>query len=131
MLKDYLTEHKKSIYRIAKECDVPYSTLNDFVNGKVRPSECKAGMIRDVAVALGMSMDRLYDIAESDTRPMLVKTSAGIPVSISIRSKAYQIDFMYGGKPVSLELCKVCDGSRYHIDELARSRAEEYIHRSK
>ena len=127
MLKDYLAERNKSIYRIAKECGVPYSTLNDFVNGKVKASECKAGMIRDVAVILGMSMDRLYEMSEEDTRPVSVRTSSGVVVRISVSSKSYQIEFRHKGSEVTLRLCRICEASRKNITELAKKRAEEYI----
>ncbi len=127
MLKEYLTDRGKSVYKIAKECDVPYSTLNDFVNGKVRASECRAGMIRDIAVALGISMDRLYEMSESDTRPVSVKTSGGISVTVSVSGKSYQIEFRYRGSPVRIGLCRISGASRKNVAALAKKRAEEYI----
>ena len=84
-------------------------------------------MIRDMAVALGISMDRLYEMSEGDTRPMSVKTSGGIPVTVSVSGKSYQIEFRYRGSPVRLGLCRISGASRKNIAVLARKRAEEYI----
>ena len=130
LLKDYLDERNKSIYGIAKECGVPYSTLNDFVNGKVRASQCKAGMIREVARSLGLSMDELYDMSEKsddEVNDVHVVTSYGIPVSVRVRHKSYQAELEYEGEPVILELCKVSGPSQFYIREIAKWRAEEYI----
>ena len=127
MLKEYLSERNKSIYGIAKECGVPYSTLNDFVNGKVRVSECKAGMIRDVARVLGLTMDELYDMSENDTEPLTVVTSYGVPVTATINHKSFIAEFEYGGEHVTLKLCKVNTLNRFYLEEIAKWRAEEYI----
>lgn len=130
MLKDYLSRHNKSIYHIAKECGLPYSTLNDFVNGKVRASQCKAGMIHDLSQALGLTMDKLYDMAEeadAEVGDVKVVTSYGIPVLVSVRHKSYIAGFEYDGEPVTLDLCKVSGPSRFYIREIAKWRAEEYI----
>jgi plasmid maintenance system antidote protein VapI len=130
LLKDYLAERNMSIYGLAKECGVPYSTLNDFVNGKVRASVCKAGMIRDVAQALGLTMDELYDMSEkadADADDVRVVTSYGLPVDVSVRHKSYYGEFMYNGEPVLIELCKVSGPTRFYIRDIAKWRAEEYI----
>ena len=130
MLKEYLSERNKSIYGISKECGVPYSTLNDFVNGKVRASECKAGMIRDVARVLDLTMDELYDMSEkadAEVNDVHVMTSYGIPVSVRVRHKSYQAELEYEGEPVTLDLCRVSGPTRFYINEIAKWRAEEYI----
>ena len=130
LLKEYLSEQNKSIYGIAKECGVPYSTLNDFVNGKVRASQCKAGMIRGVAQSLGISMDELYDMSEKsddEINDVHVVTSYGIPVSVRVRHKSYQAEFIYDGEPVTLDLCKVSGPTQFYIKEIAKWRAEGYI----
>lgn len=36
MLKEYLKQEGISIYAIARKSGLPYSTVNDLVNGKVR-----------------------------------------------------------------------------------------------
>ena len=127
MLKDYFESFGRSVYSIARDSKVPYSTLNDLANGKVRVSECKAGMIRKVADTLGISMDELYSRAENDTDQHFVMTSYEIPVNIEIRHKAYQAEFDYDGERVMIELCKVSAPSTFYIEDIAKWRAEEYI----
>ena len=129
MLKDYFDSLRRSLYSIAKESGVPYSTLNDLVNGKVRISECKAGMLRKLSITLGISMDELYSLAEGecDDGHEQVMTSYGIPVNIRVRHKAYHMDLDYEGEKVSIELCRVSEASTYYIRDIAKWRAEEYI----
>lgn len=129
MLKDYFDSIGRSVYSIAKESKVPYSTLNDLVNGKVKISECKAGMLRRLAITLGMSMDDFYTLAEGkrEEDDGKVMTSYGIPVEIGVRHKAYQIDFDYDGEHVTMELCKVSGASTFYVKDIAKWRAEEYI----
>lgn len=129
MLKDYFESLGRSVYSIAKSSKVPYSTLNDLVNGKVRISECKAGMLRRLSITLGVSMDELYSIAEGNAESDMntVMTSYDIPVHIGIRHKSYLIDFDYEGECVTMELCKVSEASTFYISDIAKWRAEEYI----
>ena len=130
MLKDYFAEHDKSIYAVSRECGIPYSTLNDFVNGKVRVSQCKAGMLHEMSRSLGLTMDELYQMAEKGDEEACetdIMTTYSIPVSVTVRHKSYQARFVYEGESVTLELCKVSSLSRFYIKEIARWRAEEYI----
>jgi len=62
MLKDYLNEKKLSMYKVSKESGVPYSTLNDLVNGRVDIDSCKVALFLRLSRYLGMSMDALYDL---------------------------------------------------------------------
>lgn len=62
MLKDYLNEKKISMYKVSKESGVPYSTLNDLVNGRVDIDSCKVALFLRLSRYLGMSMDALYDV---------------------------------------------------------------------
>ena len=125
MLKQYISDMGKTTYALSKETGIAYSTLNDFVNGKVPVDQCKAGMIRKLAEALSISMDDLYSMAEDKGSD--IETSYGIPVHIVVRHKAFIARFQYGDEPVSIELCKVSEAASYYIREIAKWRAEEYI----
>ena len=50
-----------SIYRLAKTSGVPYATLNDICNGKVRLEKCSAETIYRIARALDIPMEELLE----------------------------------------------------------------------
>lgn len=58
-IQEALKEKKMSIYRLAKESDIPYATLNDICNGKTRMEKCSAETIYRLAQTLHISMEEL------------------------------------------------------------------------
>lgn len=127
MLKDYLAERGLSIYAVSGRSGIPYSTLNDLANGKVDIDNCKVHLIRRLADALGLTLDAVIDICSGDAPE--IETKYGISISPRVRNKVYYAEFFYQGEPVSLELCRVREETRYYIEEIARWRAEAYIRR--
>ena len=59
MLQDVLREKSMSIYRLAKESNLPYATVNDICNGKARLEKCSAETVYRLARALDISMEDL------------------------------------------------------------------------
>ena len=125
MLKQYLRECGKSIYSLSGQSNVPYSTLNDLVNGKVAIEQCNAGIVFRIAEALGISMDELYEMCS--TERMCVSTSYGVEAEVFVKSKAYYIEFEYEDLPVEIRLCRINEDTQNYVAEIARWRAEEYI----
>lgn len=62
MLKQYLIDHKISIYRLAEISGVPYTTLNELVNGKKSITDCKIKTIESIASALNISIEALLKL---------------------------------------------------------------------
>ncbi len=58
-ITDMLKNKKMSMYRLAKESDVPYTTINDLCCGKTRPEKCSAETIYKIARALEIPMEEL------------------------------------------------------------------------
>ncbi len=54
-----LKEKNMTIYRLSKASRVPYATLNDICNGKVRLEKCSAETIYRIARALEIPMEDL------------------------------------------------------------------------
>ena len=125
MLRDYVNRSGKSIYALARDCGIPYSTLNDLVNGKVDVDNCKVSLIRSLAVYFGISMDEAYAVCAGEK--LTVRNSYGVDVTVLVRGKSYIVEFEYGQKPVSIEACKVNDDTRFYINEIAAWRSEAYI----
>lgn len=61
MLKELLEERNMSVYQLAKETGIAYSTLNDLVNHKVSIEKCKAATLYKMANVLNVTTDELYE----------------------------------------------------------------------
>ena len=66
-LKEQIAHHNTTMYRLAKDSGVPYSTINDICTGKSRIENASAGTVYRLAKALGTTADEL--IAPSFERP--------------------------------------------------------------
>lgn len=60
MMQKILDKKNKSIYQLAKETGLAYSTLNYIVNGKTSFDKCSVDKFYKISQALDMSMDELY-----------------------------------------------------------------------
>ena len=58
-IQNALKQKHMSIYRLAKASEVPYATVNDICNDKVRLEKCSAETIYRLAHALDVSMEEL------------------------------------------------------------------------
>ena len=58
-IQEVLKNRNMSIYRLAKESNVPYATCNDIVGGKAQLEKCSAETIYRLAHALQISMEEL------------------------------------------------------------------------
>lgn len=125
MLKGYLNEKNISVYSISKSMGIPYSTVNDLVNGKVDITNCKVSLLKRLSEQLGMSMDAMYSICSGEERRL--ENRYGYNYTINVKNKSYYVEFMYDSKPVEIELCKVNRNTTYYIDEIAEWRSEAYI----
>lgn len=62
MLKKLLKNRNISIYRLSEMSKVPYTTLNELVNGKKKIENCKIKTVENIANSLNMSIDALLHI---------------------------------------------------------------------
>ena len=58
-IKSALKDKKISIYRLAKMSGIPYSTVNDICNNKVRLEKCSAETVYHLSQALQIPMEKL------------------------------------------------------------------------
>jgi len=61
MLKDIIVEKGESVYRVAKESGIPYTTLNEIVLGKKDPRDCSIKTIAALADYWGIELGHLYE----------------------------------------------------------------------
>ncbi len=59
MIRDTLKQKNMSVYRLAKTSEIPYTTVNEIVNGKVRLEKCSAETVYRLAKALDISMEEM------------------------------------------------------------------------
>jgi len=50
-----------SAYRLSKDSDVPYMTINDLINNKTTLTKCNAETVYKIAKALGTSVEELLE----------------------------------------------------------------------
>ena len=125
MLKDYMKNNGISVYSLSRKSGVPYSTLNDLVNGKVNIESCKVGLLCALSAALRLSLDDTYSLVRTPDKVYV--NAYDITVALNVRNKTYYAVFEYQGEPVELELCKVNDDTSFYIDEIIKWRSEGYI----
>ena len=111
-LKEYCKEHCISAKSIADTCAIPYSTVNDLLNGKTELERTSFGVICRIADWLGLGLD--------DFRGMFAAKGGEAGSSepqIIVRNKRYQL--IADGERV--DLCKVSslnERSEEHTSEL-------------
>ena len=64
ILKDYVTDNGISISSLSRESGLPYSTVNELVNGKKKLGRCSAETVYRLAKAMGTTVEALL-VAES------------------------------------------------------------------
>ena len=60
MLKDILEEQNLTVYALAKQSGIPYTTLKDLVTGKTSMDHVSASVLYKLSVCLKISMEDLY-----------------------------------------------------------------------
>lgn len=61
LINDLLAQNNMTIYRLAKESQLPYATVNDICNQKAQLEKCSAETVYRLATALGVSMEELLE----------------------------------------------------------------------
>ena len=62
MIRKILHEKNMSIYKLSEVSKVPYTTLNELINGKKSVQDCKIKTIESIAVALNITIENLLHI---------------------------------------------------------------------
>lgn len=68
MLSNYLIENQISVYKLSKESNVPYTTLNELVRGERSINECSVKVLISLSNSLNLSLDELYKICVSQPK---------------------------------------------------------------
>ena len=61
IIKELLKEKNMSVYRLAKESGIPYTTVNDICSGRAQLEKCSAETVYKIADTLNVSMEELLE----------------------------------------------------------------------
>ena len=67
MFKEYLKKCNISIYKLAEKSLVPYTTLNELINGKKKVNDCKIKTIENISLALNISIESLLKLLNNSS----------------------------------------------------------------
>lgn len=66
MLKEYLKNLNLSVYKLSEISNVPYTTINELVNGKKSIDDCKIKTIESLAKSLNLTIESLIKLIKND-----------------------------------------------------------------
>lgn len=101
-LKDYLKENKLSITSIAKSANLPYSTVNGIVNGRVEIDKVQVGTALSIASACGVEFKDLYDMCKDN-----LYIPSFTDAEVVVKNKAYYLRIIVNGKKKDTYIFKV------------------------
>lgn len=125
MLKSFLQERNITVYQLAKESRIPYSTLNDLVNCKLPVENLRCGQLRLLADALGLEMDSLYGMCAYC--PRVVSSRYGVFADITVKHKCFFLSFQMDGKQHTSEILPVKQEAFRYLETLAEWKLDEIL----
>ena len=125
MLKDYLQKNAISIYKAAKDLNIPYSTLNDIANNRKTLDKCEYGLVKRIASYLNISLQELEDVC--NTTKYIHSTKFHIYGELIVKSKHYHIIFPYNNTIYDIKLCRVTSDILPFLEEMALYEMNKHI----
>ena len=117
-LKEYCKEKKISARSIAENCHIPYSTVNDLLNGKTELGRASFGVISEIADFLDFGLDEFRMMFEMKG----FQPDRSVP-GVIIRNKRYFL--LWDGKRI--DLCKVTRLNKSNIEDIAEWTARDLM----
>ncbi len=106
MLKQYLQYKKTTMYRLAKENNIPYSNINSIANNIIKAEKISSGLLYNIAKALNITMDELYLACDCNDKNIVFSERYNSIGFIIESDNQYSIKFFFNNKPFSEELPK-------------------------
>mgnify|MGYP000880621995 CR=1 FL=1 len=121
IINDLLNQQNMTKYRLAKQAEIPHTTLNDICNGKTRIEKCSAETIYKIAKVLHVPMEVLLQGAVGDSLPSERERSYeyGLPGYLQHDLDAYKaalkngsglLDCLWGELYGSINAAAISDG---------------------
>lgn len=112
MIREYLDNKKITIKTLSLNTGIPYSTLNDIINGKTGIEMIRFGYAKRIAKELDISLDELSEFF-ADDETQKIKGEG----EIIVKNKCYYLCSEFSPNPVYL--CKVNRLNKKYISEIA------------
>lgn len=125
MFKTFLKNNHISMYRLAADSGVPYSTLNDLANHKQPVEKLKSGQLFALSQSLNMSMNEFYTLCQYTRKIHSEKYNTH--ASIIIKHKTYYLSFEINGNTYEDPIIPVNQEATKVIEELAKWKLEEQL----
>lgn len=124
-LKNFLKKEGISVKSLSNKTKIPYSTLNDLINGKTNIDNMRFGFVRKIAAALSLDINNICEMCQNEL-PVL---QDGV---IFVKNKMYYLRYYSADDEKETALCKVTkDSSRFIKDiaewEMENIREEEMV----
>ncbi len=113
MIKDELKKRHITLRQIQRSSNIPYTTLNDIVNGRTNIDTIGVRVLVAFSHVLGTSLDETYRLFKEN--------QLSEDCAIEIKGKTYYLK--YRGK--TYKLCAVNEENTFYIREIAKSAYEE------
>ncbi len=109
-IKQLIKNKNFDIKSLSQKAGIPYSTLNDFVNGKTSIYKMQFGYVKKIAELLEISVEELEEAAHDEQ----IHSDYG---DIIIKNKSYYLKSDQTEEPVYL--CKVNQFNKDYVQTLA------------
>jgi len=118
-IKEYIKRNNISIAQISAECNIPYSTVSELINGKVEIDQCRVGNAMKITKACHLPFDDFYSMCKEVTKNVAIDRGR-----IFIRNKRYYVSFEIEGEKRTVELCKVNKRNTQFVQDMAKWKIE-------
>ena len=119
-IKNYLKENHLKIIKIASDCNLPYSTVNALINGKVDIDNFRVGAARSIAKACDLSFDEFYNMCKEMTTWTQHENC-----SILVKNQRYYLKYEIGKYKGMVDLAKVNKLNREFLNEIVELELRE------
>lgn len=113
-IKDYIKSKHLRISEISRSSNIPYTTVNEIINGKIDIDRVQVGTALKIAAACGLEFNELYAMCKDTST--LPKIEDGL---IRIKNKSYYLAYDIGEYSGEMYLCKVNDTNTRYIKDMA------------
>ncbi len=113
-LKAYLKQHSIKISDISREYSIPYTTVNEIINGKIDIDRVQIGTGLQIAKACHLPFDDFYDMCKrSYALPNILNGK------IVKKNKAYYLQYTIDNTNGEIYLCKITPTNTHFVKDMA------------
>lgn len=113
-IKELLKQNNIKISTISKTTGIPYTTVNEIVNGKIDIDKVQIGTGLKIAKACGLDFNKFYDICKNSIA--LPEISGG---ELLLKNKAFYLECNLPEGKKEVYLCKMNHTNAHFIKDMA------------